>query len=130
MTMLFASNYRHYKTAAGHKRTSCNWSARSRPTTVRLWLEPLEDRRLPSIGLGWAFNVGGTGIPPGHSAGTAITTDTSGNVYVSGWFLSETVNFDPNNTNPNNPNNTLTNPNPGTSALEFVAKYTSNQTFQ
>jgi outer membrane protein assembly factor BamB len=111
--VLFASNHRNYKNA-------------DRSSARRLCLEPLEDRRLPSLGLGWAFNVGGTG----QDAGTGITTDTADNVYVSGWFISETVNFDPNNTNPNNANNTLTNPTPGVSAQEFVEKYTSNQTFQ
>jgi hypothetical protein len=91
-----------------------------------LWLEPLENRTLPSFGFGWAFSVGGTG----QDVGKAITTDGSGNLYVTGWFLSSTVNFDPNHTNPSNPNNTLPNANPGTSNLQFIAKYTSNKTFQ
>jgi hypothetical protein len=81
---------------------------------------------LPSFGFGWAFNVGGTD----QDAGTGITPDGSGNLYVTGWFLSSTVNFDPNHTNPNNPNNTLTNPNPGTVDLQFIAKYTSSKTFE
>jgi hypothetical protein len=49
---------------------------------------------------------------------------------LTGWFLSSTVNFDPNHTNPGNPNNTLTDPSPGTMDLQFVAKYTSSSTFQ
>jgi hypothetical protein len=89
-----------------------------------LQVERLEDRTLPSFGFGWAFNVGGTS----HEAGTGITTDTSGNLYVTGWSLSSSVNFDPNHTNPNNPNNTLTNP--GGMDLQFVAKYTSSKTFE
>jgi hypothetical protein len=98
----------------------------SRGSAPRLWLELLEDRTLLSFGFGWAFNVGGID----QDAGTGITTDGSGSVYVTGWLLSSTVNFDPNHTNPGNPNNTLTNPNPGTVNLQFVAKYTSSQTFQ
>src|SRR6516165_9962977 len=93
-------------------------------TARRLWLEPLEDRTLPSFGFGWAFHVGG----PNQDAGWGITTDTSGNLYVTG-YIQSTVNFDPNHTNPSNPNNTLTDPNPG-SGVRFVAKYTSTSTFQ
>jgi hypothetical protein len=81
---------------------------------------------LPSFGFGWAFNVGGTG----QDVGKSITTDTSGDLYLTGWYLSSTVNFDPNHTNPNNPNNTLTNPNSGGVDLQFAAKYTSSKTFQ
>jgi hypothetical protein len=99
---------------------------RSRPTARRLWFEPLEDRTLPSFGFGWAFNVGGTAPDSGYG----ITTDASRNVYVTGYIgRSSRVNFDPNHTNPSNPNNTLTNP-AGTGGLRFVAKYTSTSTFQ
>jgi hypothetical protein len=75
------------------------------------------------LGFGWAFHVGSTN----HDAGSGITTDSASNLYVIGWFSSSTVNFDPNDTNPNNSINTLTNP--GGDA-EFIAKYTSNKTFQ
>src|ERR1700683_4744020 len=70
-------------------------AARRRPATARLWLQPLEDRALPSIGFGSAFSFGGTGDDRGNS----IVLDAAGSMYVSGDF-NNTVNFDPNNTNP------------------------------
>jgi hypothetical protein len=112
-----------------------SWLTRPRPcrrpglpqrAAARLRLEALEGRALPSFGFGWAFGVGGTD----NDAGNAVTADASGNLYVTGWFLSSTVNFDPSNTNSNNPNNTLTNPNPGNIDLQFVAKYAPDKTFQ
>jgi hypothetical protein len=121
--MLFSSFRLHSESSAYCRRTGRNWPARSRATTCRLWLEPLEDRTLPSLGFGWAFHVGGTNA----DAGNGITTDSAGNLYVTGSFSPSTVNFDPNDTNPNNPNNTLTDPGGDD---EFIAKYTSNKTFQ
>ena len=124
--MLFPSSACTLKPSPAANEPAGTGPARSRPTACRLWLEPLEDRTLPSFGFGWAFNVG----DPNPDAGTGITTDASRNVYVTGSFAGSTVNFDPNHTNPSNPNNTLTNPNPGSGDLKFVAKYTSSSTFQ
>ncbi|NUQ64345.1 MAG: SBBP repeat-containing protein [Pirellulales bacterium] len=73
----------------------------------RLHVEPLEDRRLLSLDLGWAFALGGTGA----DVGRATATDTDGNVYVAGRFEG-TMDFDPG---------------PGTmqgTGDGFVAKYT------
>lgn len=123
--MAFPFLPRHPDSPTDRKRFGRTRPGRSE-RTAGLWVEPLEDRTLLSFGLAWAFNVGGTG----QDQGTGITTDSSGSVYVTGWSLSDVFNFDPNNTNPNNPNNTLTNPNPGNDNLQFVAKYSSDQTFQ
>jgi hypothetical protein len=71
---------------------------------------------VPSFGLGWAFHVGG----PTADHGEGIATDGAGNLYVSGWF-NGTANFDPNGTNPGNPNNTLTAA--AGSYTGFAAKY-------
>src|SRR5262249_40064528 len=124
--MLFPSFCRHAATPTYQRRSGRRRPGRPRPNADRLGLEPLEDRTLPSFGFGWAFNVGGTD----QDVGKGITTDTSGNLYVTGWFLSGKVNFDPNHTNPSNPNNTLTNPNPDAMDVQFVAKYSSSQIFQ
>jgi hypothetical protein len=121
--MLFASFLRYFEAHTERKGSGQGGSRRSQSTGCRLWLEPLEDRTLPSFGFGWAFNVGG----PFADEGFRITTDASRNVYVTG-YIESTVNFDPNHTNPSNPNNTLTYP--GSGNLEFVAKYTSTSTFQ
>jgi hypothetical protein len=94
--MFVPSFCRHAPTTADRVRRSRRRPAPSRPTARLLGPEPLEDRTLLSFGFGWAFNVGG----PGQDAATGITTDSSGDLYVTGWFMSSTVNFDPNNTNP------------------------------
>src|SRR6516162_9474966 len=100
--MVLHSLWHQPKNRNGTPEARREWSHASinRNVEPRLQVERLEDRTLPSFGFGWAFNVGGTS----HEAGTGITTDTSGNLYVTGWSLSNSVNFDPNHTNPNNPN--------------------------
>ena len=58
---------------------------------LRLAVEPLEEMNLFSVGLGFALHAGTAGV---HTQGTAVTTDHSGNTYVTGTF-SGTVNFNP-----------------------------------
>ncbi len=84
---------------------------RSKPTT-RLFLEPLEDRTLPSAG--WA--LGTTGIGSGSAAGinTVSQPDANGNTYVTGYF-NGTVTLG---------SQTLTNTGPNFSS--FVAKLDSS----
>ena len=84
-----------------------------------LRLQILEDRSLPSFGLGWAFNVGAV-----YWFATAIDSH-SGSVYVSGSF-NATTNFDPNNTNSAS-NHVLT---PTGQIDGYVAKYLPDGTFQ
>jgi hypothetical protein len=83
--MLFSTFHRRRaETLAGRQRTGRSRSTCFEPTAHRLLIEPLEDRTLLSFGFGWAFNFGGTN----QDVGNRITTDTSGNLYVAGWFLS------------------------------------------
>lgn len=100
-----------------------------RPLTTRFRprLVPLEDRAVPSFGLDWAFNFGGTG--PGTwtgGKGNSVALDGSGNVYVSGTYTG-TADFDPNDTNPA-ASQVLTST--GYYANNYVAKYTADGTFQ
>jgi hypothetical protein len=55
-----------------------------------LSLERLEERTVPSGDLGFAIGFGSTG----EDEGTAVATDSAGNVYVSGTFEG-TVDFNP-----------------------------------
>jgi Matrixin len=91
--------------------------------TFRPRMQQLEDRSLPSFGLGWAFNFGSSG---NGGKGNDIALDGSGNVYVSGMY-SGTVDFDPNDTNPTS-NQVLTST--GFYANNFAAKYLADGTFQ
>jgi hypothetical protein len=97
---------------------------RRRPTTAKLRLQPLEDRALPSFGFGSSVGVGSAGDDRGNS----IVLDSAGSTYVSGWF-NNTVNFDPNNTNPTS-THVLTATDPTTQGDAFVAKYLADGTFQ
>ena len=68
----------------------------------------------------WGFSVGSTG---GAEKGTAITTDASNNVYVSGQLFN-TMDFDPSAATVN-----LTESTPQGSGDTFIAKYTTTGTF-
>lgn len=58
----------------------------------------------------WAKRIGGTG----DDEGLSVSTDTSGNVFVTGYFSSSTITFD-----------TITLNNPGNGENVFIAKYDS-----
>ncbi|HEY1375757.1 MAG TPA: hypothetical protein VGF55_03150 [Gemmataceae bacterium] len=90
-----------------------------RPAPTRLRLHALEDRSLPSFGLGWVADLRSSET---YCFGNAV--DGAGNVYVSGYYTG-TVDFDPNQTNPAGNHVMTAGGNDG-----FVAKYTPGGTFQ
>ena len=97
-----------------------------RPATAKLRLDTLEDRALPSFGFGSAVGIGGTG----GDNGKAVVLDAAGSMYVSGYF-NNTVDFDPNGTNPTSNHVLAAAPNDGTTWGDgFVAKYSADGTFQ
>lgn len=90
----------------------------SSPQTVRLGVEPLEPRTVPSADLLFALGVGSAA---GNSWGQDVATDAAGNSYVAGFFAG-TVDFDPAGNLPGNAD-VLTAQGVGDA---FVAKYASN----
>jgi hypothetical protein len=95
---------------------------RKAPTT-RLHLEALEDRTLPSVTLGSAFNIGPPPGQAGSSWGRDVTTDSTGNVYITGEF-NGTIDCDPNDTTHTNSAAILHSNADGI----FVVKYTPSST--
>ena len=88
--------------------------------TVRLGVEPLEARTVPTSGLLSALGVGNT---TGVSQGIDVATDAAGNRYVTGHF-SGTTDFDPARTHPGNADVLTAR---GTQDI-FVAKYAADDT--
>ena len=86
-----------------------------------------------SVNFGAAFSVGSAL----SEQGTAIAADSAGNIYVAGFFNSQSVDFDPNNPDQNPATNpaVLVNPAYNASMLRsnneaFVAKYGAGGAFQ
>jgi hypothetical protein len=96
-------------------------------TSRRPSFEYLETRNLPSVNFGSAFAIGPTAAGNyGESWGRHITSDTAGNVYVTGLFAGS-VDFDPLNVHADNSDllQSLNNTDD-----VFVAKYSSSGAFQ
>lgn len=93
---------------------------KSRPLAV----EALEDRSVPAFGFGSAFDFGG----PLDETLNGIALDAAGNVYLSGNFR-DTVDFDPNHTNPASSHVRTAFGTSGESDA-FAAKYAADGTFQ
>jgi hypothetical protein len=82
----------------------------------RLAVERLEERDVPTVGFGWAFDLG---IAGNTVVVNGVATDSADNVYVDGSFTGTL------NANPLGAAYNITSANNGTSISQLVAKYSS-----